>query len=80
MLPGTRRSRRGGAVLCALLMLGGCAGVEPWVQPYERDLLADAIMSFERDPMTASYRRHVFGVREGARGAAGGSGGGCGCN
>ena len=60
--------------------LGGCAGagIEPWVQPYERGLLADEIMSFDRDPIAAAYRRHVFGVREAARGAEGGSGGGCG--
>ncbi len=62
------------------LLLGGCASVDPWVKPYERDRLADPIMSFERDPIMASYRRHVFDVREAARGAAGGSGGGCGCN
>ena len=70
-------------VLIGLLIatsLGGCAGIEPWVQPYERDLLADEIMSFDRDPIAAAYRRHVFGVREAARGAEGGSGGGCGCN
>lgn len=69
------------ALLLFVASLGsGCASVEPWVAPYERDLLADAIMSFERDPLAASYRRHVFGVREAARGAEGGSGGGCGCN
>ncbi len=68
------------AVATAALLMGGCASVEPWVKPYERDRLADPIMSFERDPVMASHRRHVFDVREAARGAAGGSGGGCGCN
>jgi hypothetical protein len=65
-----------GAALCAL---AGCS-VEPWVKPYERDHLADPIMSFDRDPVSSSYSGHVFEAREGARGATGGGGGGCGCN
>lgn len=64
----------------AALWLSGCSGIEPWVKPYERDRLADPIMSFERDPASAAYSRHVHDAREAARGAAGGSGGGCGCN
>lgn len=67
-------------VLALAALASGCAGIEPWVQPYERDRLADEIMAFDRDPVAAAYRRHVFGVREAARGAEGGSGGGCGCN
>ena len=64
----------------ALLMLAGCSGVEPWVKPYERDRLADPIMSLNRDPVSAAYIAHVFEAREGARGAVGSAGGGCGCN
>lgn len=60
-------------------VLGGC-GVEPWVKPYERANLADPIMSFGRDPISASYMNHVHEVREGARGAGSAQGGGCGCN
>lgn len=71
-------------LLTALLMTlsSGCSSlkVEPWVKPYERANLADPIMSFERDPLAASYLQHVFESREGARGAAGGAHGGCGCN
>jgi uncharacterized protein DUF4266 len=67
------------AVLGTALVLGGC-GVEPWVKPYERDHLADPIMSFDRDPVSSSYTGHVYEAREGARGATGASGGGCGCN
>ena len=63
-----------------LLMLAGCSGVEPWVKPYERDRLADPIMSLNRDPVSAAYMAHVFEAREGARGAVGSAGGGCGCN
>ena len=62
-----------------LLALGGC-GVEPWVKPYERDRLADPIMSFDRHPVAAAYANHVHESREAARGASGSSGGGCGCN
>ena len=69
------------ALLLALALgLGGCASVEPWVKPYERNFLADPIMSFERDPVSAAYLKHVFEAREGARGASGSDGGGCGCN
>jgi hypothetical protein len=67
------------SVLCALLLLGGCA-VEPWVKPYERANLADPIMSFDRSPVSASYLHHVYDSREGARGAGIATGGGCGCN
>ena len=63
----------------SLLALAGCS-VEPWVKPYERDHLADPIMSFDRDPVSSSYTGHVHEAREGARGATGGAGGGCGCN
>jgi len=61
---------------------GGCSGmqVEPWVSPYERNNLADPIMSFQRAPISAGYITHVYQVREGASGAEGGTGGGCGCN
>jgi hypothetical protein len=66
-------------MIVAVAALAGCA-VEPWVQPYERDRLADPIMSFERDPISDSFTNHVYEVREAARGATGSSGGGCGCN
>lgn len=66
-------------VLLAVLLLTGCA-IEPWVKPYERDRLADPIMSFDRNPVSAAYINHVREAREGARGASGSSGGGCGCN
>ena len=63
----------------ALVGLSGCA-LEPWVKPYERQNLADPLMSFERDAIQTSYVHHVYQAREGARGAEGGGGGGCGCN
>lgn len=65
--------------MAVVVLLAGC-GIEPWVKPYERDRLADPIMSFDRDPVSTGYINHVHEAREGARGASGSSGGGCGCN
>lgn len=68
------------AALAAMLALSACGNLEPWVKPYEREALADPIMSFDANPISTSYTHHVFEAREGARGALGGAGGGCGCN
>lgn len=65
--------------LLLLLSLTACS-VQPWVKPYERANLADPIMSFSQAPLSQGYMHHVYQAREGARGAEGGSGGGCGCN
>jgi hypothetical protein len=67
------------AVLSGSALLSACA-VEPWVKPYERERLADPIMKFSRDALSDKHREHVYDVREGARGATGVQGGGCGCN
>jgi len=67
-------------LLAVSVVLAACSSVEPWVKPYERDRLADPIMAFDRDPVSSSYLHHVFDSREGARGALGSAGGGCGCN
>lgn len=60
-------------------LFSGCS-IQPWVKPYERDNLADPIMSLDRDPVSTAYNSHVHEAREAARGAEGGQGGGCGCN
>ena len=65
------------ALVCGL---SACGNIEPWVKPYERQQLADPIMSANPNPVSSSYMDHVFEAREGARGALGGGGGGCGCN
>ena len=62
---------------CACCRAAPC---EPWVKPYERERLADPIMQFSRDALADKHREHVHDVREGARGATGVQGGGCGCN
>jgi hypothetical protein len=74
--------RAGVAVLAtvAALVLGGCAMPQPWVKPYERERLADPVMQFQRDALSAKHFEHVREVREGSRGATGVQGGGCGCN
>lgn len=66
-------------IVLLLYLMTGC-GLKPWVKPYERTNLADPIMNFTRNPVSSSYINHVYQSREGARGAEGGHGGGCGCN
>ncbi|MFT5675080.1 MAG: hypothetical protein ACI808_001009 [Paraglaciecola sp.] len=67
-------------VLSSLLASACSTTIEPWVKPYERDNLADIVMSMNRNPVALSYTHHAYQAREGARGAEGGAGGGCGCN
>ncbi len=67
-------------LILAVLLFGGCSRIQPWVKPYERENLADPIMSFESHATSARYLNHVYDAREAARGAEGGAGGGCGCN
>ena len=71
---------RAAILIATLLLAAGCSNVEPWVKPYERQNLADPIMAADRNPVSTSYLNHVFEAREGARGALGSHGGGCGCN
>ena len=67
-------------LLLAALALAGCAPIEPWVKPYERERLADPVMKLSRGTLSDKHFEHVREVREGARGATGVQGGGCGCN
>jgi hypothetical protein len=68
------------AALLLLSQLSGCGTIQPWVKPYERERLADPIMSFDPSPVSSAYMEHVFEVRAAARGGNGAAGGGCGCN
>jgi len=73
------------AGVIAVSLLGGCAmptvpTIQPWVKPYERERLGDPIMKLSRDALPDKHFEHVRVVREGARGATGFQGGGCGCN
>jgi hypothetical protein len=74
------RVARAVAALLLLAAVAGCAAPTPWVKPYEREHFADPIMSANRDPVSSTYLEHVLESREGARGATGTVGGGCGCN
>ena len=67
-------------VFLFVLLSAGCSNIEPWVKPYERANLADEAMLLERNPVSNAYINHVYEAREGARGASGSVGGGCGCN
>jgi hypothetical protein len=79
-LRGTLRRCAIGVTACGVVgALSGCA-IQPWVQPYERERLADPIMQWQREGLAQMHREHIHAVREGARGATGVHGGGCGCN
>ncbi len=73
------------ALVAAALVLAGASGcafkpIEPWVKPYDRERLADPVMKAQLDELPPRQHDHVYSVREGARGATGVQGGGCGCN
>lgn len=71
-----RRRMIGGLGLAALLLAAaGCATVKP----YEKEHLADPLMS---DPYAAAGDMHEMKwleAREGSTGGTGGAGGGCAC-
>lgn len=72
-----------GAIGClSMLNLSACSSlaIEPWVKPYERQNLADPIMSNNRHPIANMHIAHVYEARESSRGSEGTGGGGCGCN
>lgn len=68
----------GVVVLTVAALLSGCA-LQPWVKPFERERLGDPLMQFSIGALSDKHREHVRDVREGARGANGVQGGGCGC-
>lgn len=74
-------TRTAALAVFALLGLSGCAefGYHK-VMPYERERLAGPLMALSRDPIADAHLQHVLETREGARGATGITGGGCGCN
>ena len=63
-------------VLLALLLIAGCATVQPW----DRDLLAQKKMSFNPSPMLQSIDEHIYFSKEASMGGTTVGGGGCGCN
>lgn len=64
-------------VAVAVALFGaGCTRVKP----YERELLAKPMMTFQPDPHEDVLDNHMIEAREGAVGGYGSAGGGCGCN
>jgi hypothetical protein len=65
------------AVLIALLIgLTGCSTVPV----YQRSRLARRCMRIDPNPQATEMEQHLYEYREGASGATGTTGGGCGCN
>lgn len=61
--------------LLLTLMSLSCATVKPW----EKEYLADPIMSFD-DEQTNNLTTNIEEIRESSAGGEEGNGGGCGCN
>jgi hypothetical protein len=72
--PHARWSRVVLAVVATLA--AGCATV----RPYQKEHLADPIMSFRSDVREAAHDLHWMEAREGSTGGAGVAAGGCACN
>jgi hypothetical protein len=81
--PADRQSRTRGVgwtlAWAFVLASSGCAMPQPWVKPHERERLADPILQWQGDLLSSKNSQHVRDIREGARGANGVQGGGCGC-
>jgi hypothetical protein len=75
------RATRGlyaGLLLALLAGATGCAARN--VRAYQRERLADRIMSFEAQAKKEARLTKSFEAREGSTGGNGGAGGGCACN
>ena len=66
-----------GALAALLAFTAGCASTVPL---YDRERLADPIMSFQADAKKDARKTKTFDAREGSTGGNGGAGGGCACN
>jgi len=62
-------------LLSTATMLAGCATV----RPYEKEYLADTLMTDARETQTAMHELKWLEAREGSTGGVGGAGGGCAC-
>jgi hypothetical protein len=57
-----------------------CSTTKWTVKPHQREYLADRIMQLDGNSQERAADQHVLSNREGAVGASGTAGGGCGCN
>lgn len=62
--------------LAAFTLATGCVRV----RPHERQTLAHPALAQPPWPDSQAEHDHIYQVREGADGAVGAGGGGCGCN
>jgi len=62
------------------IFLSSCSQHLVRVKPYERENLANPVMSNELDPLQKPLSDHVYFTREASFGGGGVGGGGCGCN
>jgi len=75
------RLREWTLALIALLVAAGSSGcAATQVRAYQRERLADRIMSFEAMAKKDARATKSFEAREGSTGGNGGAGGGCACN
>jgi len=58
-----------------VFVLSGCVVVQPW----EREYLADPIMTGEGEETEVAFDTHLFRARAGGVMGTGGEGAGCGC-
>lgn len=66
--------------LLVLLLASGCASLSEPVQPWQKGTLAKRGMALDPDRLASRLNRQVYASKEGANGASGVGGGGCGCN
>ena len=64
------------ALATVVVVAAGCGSVKAW----QKEHLADPIMSFEEDTIEAGRELHWIEAREGSTGGTGSAGGGCACN
>ena len=64
------------SLLLLAITVGGCSTTKA----YQREKLADPVMSPDGEEDRETLRLHMLGTREGAVGGFGHGGGGCGCN
>ncbi len=69
-----------GALLAAILLITGAliSGCST-VRPYEKEHLADHLMTNPQEDMAALHELKWLEAREGSTGGVGGAGGGCAC-
>ena len=64
------------AIFLVIMATSGCIRVKPW----ERDILANKIMTFDAEQDEATLDHTYYNAREGTAGGFDAGGGGCGCN